>query len=751
VQLLFRPSTFALLERKAFKMTTAWKGMSWLALVLVQVCVVAAPSTSRAQCDGSLLPPPQPCGTVYCNLADRHWDYKVSAYGTSCGQDGFGFCNGSIYWNCTEPVRGTVIPLYMITDVIYMPPGLNSSVSYATSKSVGTATSVTKSFSNKNGVTVSVAYDGGMSKVSADVSFDHTWTSGSTDSVSVVRLTSDSDTWPCRSPECTDYLDHRNDRIDILARPAVHIAAFGPNITLPPDKPQVRWGIDASLSTVKHLQVGKLNGTVPWYAGEEEDLQNNFGIYPREYPKILSATGYGYTQQLGTVPGYNGFVNLWSGDWQPNPDRYQFYTSKDFKPGPNTTGGTISNTDTNQWDHFYSSSYTVSVKVTAGASVLDDLLDVKATGEASWTWTNSTTTTATYAANYTQAFQLNMPQYGYAGPMNVVLYIDKLYNTFMFSYCSTLLGFMSGCASGPPLPDVAIDPNGSASPTHTPVSLSWLPVMGANGYNVWRSTSPTSGFVSVAPSAGFTFDDATATTTNAPYYYKVVAFNETGLGAESTVAVVPPAPTGLVASVTSTTVNLSWTPTPTATSYTVWRRADAYNTAFQPLANGSGITLTQFVDAVPPAGTQYLYVVTASSGTGSSSYSNQAQSAPATPTGLAASAGDRSVRLTWNAVSGATSYNLVHSTDNVNWTTFSGGTGVTQTYATDSGLTNGVKYYYKVQAASTGGKSPYSSAVSATPVAPPPPPPPDPVCSCPANYTCKCGDGRCYSGSQQCP
>ena len=74
--------------------------------------------------------------------------------------------------------------------------------------------------------------------------------------------------------------------------------------------------------------------------------------------------------------------------------------------------------------------------------------------------------------------------------------------------------------------------------------------------------------------------------------------------------------------------------------------------------------------------------------------------APAFPTGLSAVAtSSTTANLTWNAVTGATDYNVKRSTN-------SGGsymviaTGVTTTNYTDTGLSAGVKYYYVVSAVS---------------------------------------------------
>lgn len=87
---------------------------------------------------------------------------------------------------------------------------------------------------------------------------------------------------------------------------------------------------------------------------------------------------------------------------------------------------------------------------------------------------------------------------------------------------------------------------------------------------------------------------------------------------------------------------------------------------------------------------------------------------PATPTGLAATAGNAQVSLSWNAASGATTYNVKRSTT-------AGGphatiaSGVTAANYTDTGLANGTTYYYVVSSVNSAGESANSSEASATP------------------------------------
>jgi endoglucanase len=89
---------------------------------------------------------------------------------------------------------------------------------------------------------------------------------------------------------------------------------------------------------------------------------------------------------------------------------------------------------------------------------------------------------------------------------------------------------------------------------------------------------------------------------------------------------------------------------------------------------------------------------------------------PPAPAGLMAAAGNAQVMLTWSASAGATAYNVSRSV-------MSGGPWIpvaqpaTNAY-TDTGLTNGVPYYYVVAAINSAGASANSTEVTVTPTSP---------------------------------
>ena len=183
---------------------------------------------------------------------------------------------------------------------------------------------------------------------------------------------------------------------------------------------------------------------------------------------------------------------------------------------------------------------------------------------------------------------------------------------------------------------------------------------------------------------------------------------------------VPSAPTGLSAKAGNAQVMLSWAASSGATGYYV-KRSIATGGPYTQISAQSG---SSYTDTGLTNGTQYFYVVSAYNSTGQSANSAQvgatpSQPSPTAPAGLSAAAGNNQVVLTWNVSTGATSYHVKRST-------VSGGetqvAAPTSNNYTDSGLTNGTKYFYVVSAVNSGGESANSAEVSATPTAPANPP-----------------------------
>src|SRR5262245_32672884 len=127
----------------------------------------------------------------------------------------------------------------------------------------------------------------------------------------------------------------------------------------------------------------------------------------------------------------------------------------------------------------------------------------------------------------------------------------------------------------------------------------------------------------------------------------------------------PPAPTGLTATAGNAQVSLSWNASSGATSYNVKRSTTSRASC---TASASGETSTRYTNNDLTNRTTVFCVVSAVNAAGESGNSNQAsatpenaQTPPPAPTGLTATPGDAQVSLSWNASSGATSYNVKRS------------------------------------------------------------------------------------------
>jgi hypothetical protein len=96
-------------------------------------------------------------------------------------------------------------------------------------------------------------------------------------------------------------------------------------------------------------------------------------------------------------------------------------------------------------------------------------------------------------------------------------------------------------------------------------------------------------------------------------------------------------------------------------------------------------------------------------------------SAPAAPAGLTIAGGNQQLALKWTAAPGASSYNIYRGTAINAEGTAPYRTGIAASAYTDTGLTNGSIYYYRVSAAGAGGESPRSAEVSGIPEAKPKP------------------------------
>ena len=239
----------------------------------------------------------------------------------------------------------------------------------------------------------------------------------------------------------------------------------------------------------------------------------------------------------------------------------------------------------------------------------------------------------------------------------------------------------------------------SASAGDNGITVVWNAVSGATKYRVYRKTG-SGGWIGLADVTLTRYTDA-AVTVGTTYTYTVKAYNDDAWssfdpkGVSATARAVFGAPVLKGAAAGTNGITVTWNAVSGATTYRVYRKTDSGS--WTGLAEVTG---TSFLDTAVAEGTVCTYTVRAFDGSAWSSFDAKGVSATAqavfgAPVLKGASAGANGITVTWNAVSGATTYRVYRKTGTGGWT---GLKDVTGTSYTDAAVTAGTAYTYTVKA-----------------------------------------------------
>ena len=346
-----------------------------------------------------------------------------------------------------------VTPSYMITNVYYAPPGQASNVNYQSTTSIGTTTSITKSFQSSETLTADGKTTDKVTGGSASVQItaNNTWGTTQTDEKDLEVDVTNGYTINGQ----VDGVDHNDDEIWLLLSPQLRVNYSQPlDLSLPGS---MTWSYvqnqDGQNNAIPaKVLVRWLNGTTQMNVNVAEALAAH-GVTTNDYPSILAA------DPLATG--------------SPNPlvypNRYVAIGSFNFEPA----GGTRPNPSTTELKQAMGSSstavatqsYSVGMSVSGGVDFDAGIFNAKLTEQKTLTWTNSSSNKMSNGTIIDDKLTTTAPPSTYLGPIFGTIYEDTIYKTYAFN-------LFPACGGGGSAAQLCNNPGGT--PASECVATRWL-------------------------------------------------------------------------------------------------------------------------------------------------------------------------------------------------------------------------------------------------------------------------------------
>ena len=346
------------------------------------------------------------------------------------------------------PVPGFINPKYVILSWMYAPPGSRSSVSYNNSQLVGTSNSVSNSFSNTVGVSITaddIAMGVGTG-ASGTASTSYTQEFDTSSSVSLSQTKTFVTTVPGPANDSVG-VNHDYDVVCLWLNPLVNFTVYQgfPNATT--------WtGFSYDASDIPEMdifcaQMGYLDGNFPmradiaqvlartWAAGQAWPTSEGPGLTGpgagTDFEKIVAANPFSNPAYTLTVP--QGSLTSSDGRYTITANQNINYVPPGAGGSPATQGYTANYQKTEMEGE--GAKYTTQIMFTMDDKFKTPFglnLDVKQSN--TLTWTSQWSTTRTNTQGQTAALSITGPTAAsnYTGPTEFLVFQDNIYGTFMF-------------------------------------------------------------------------------------------------------------------------------------------------------------------------------------------------------------------------------------------------------------------------------------------------------------------------------
>ncbi|MGN0518859.1 MAG: leucine-rich repeat protein [Acutalibacteraceae bacterium] len=248
------------------------------------------------------------------------------------------------------------------------------------------------------------------------------------------------------------------------------------------------------------------------------------------------------------------------------------------------------------------------------------------------------------------------------------------------------------------------------------INLYWNRQNGVDGYYIYRSTKPTSGWIRIKECPSGTEDQYTDKDVdyNTQYYYTIRAYVKinntiyksdyvkTGVPGKS-VAITPKV------SIKSTDYNsatIKWNAGYDGDGYIVYRTTNSNNTGWEVIKTIETTSRTgSYTDKNLKCGTTYYYTVRSykiidgkKMKSGYEKYGKSCTPIPSTPKVKATQQKDKTVVISWNKIAGATTYKVYRRVPGGSWSTIKKITDMSILSYTDTLPDTKIKYEYTVKA-----------------------------------------------------